>query len=568
MIGVASIVPFMAVVGDPGVIESNAVLRAVYEYFGSPGQREFLAGLGVTAFVALVISLSFGAATQWAMNRYGHVFNYRLSVRLLCVYFSRPYVWFLETHSVDLGRRTLHAIVGLVSQTIIPMLRIASKLIVVVFLLTLVILVNPIIALLAALVFSSLYAVVYLAVRHYLAKSGLDVWKAEDERFRIVYEAFGAIKQVKIAGLEAEYLSRYRTPADRVARLLANQATLGLMPKFLMEAIAFGGILLILVVLILSQEQSLGRVLPIVTVYAFTGYRLMPALQSLYFDFATMRSGQPSLDLLEPDLLAGLKVPAPQFRQFDPHATLVPETSIRLEDVSFTYSNAAAPALDRITLEIPANRSVAFVGTTGAGKSTIVDLILGLLEADSGRLFVDGIEITAANRHQWQEAIGYVPQDIFLKDDSIAANIAFGVAPDAIDRSRVELAARSAELHEFIVNELPDGYDTWIGERGVRLSGGQRQRIAIARALYRDPPVLVFDEATSALDTLTERAVMAAVDLLGTKKTIIIVAHRLSTVRRCDKIFLLEHGRLVGSGSFDELTASNAQFRAMSAGGA
>ena len=206
-------------------------------------------------------------------------------------------------------------------------------------------------------------------------------------------------------------------------------------------------------------------------------------------------------------------------------------------------------------MTIPARTTVGLVGGTGAGKTTVVDLVLGLLEPTKGTIRVDGVPVTAANRRAWQRTIGYVPQAIFLTDESVAANIAFGLPPEAIDRAAVERAARIAELHDFVTAELPQGYDTPVGERGVRLSGGQRQRIGIARALYHDPDVLILDEATSALDNLTEKAVMDAVHNLGHAKTIVLIAHRLSTVRACDTIFMMEQGRVVAQGRYDELIA-------------
>ncbi|EWG99105.1 hypothetical protein Q427_26930 [Halomonas sp. BC04] len=236
---------------------------------------------------------------------------------------------------------------------------------------------------------------------------------------------------------------------------------------------------------------------------------------------------------------------------------------IRLEDITYRYPQAERPALDQLSLEIPARTTVGLVGSTGSGKTTTVDIILGLLTSQHGQLVVDGTPITADNVRAWQRAIGYVPQHIYLADDTVAANIAFGLPADKIDMQAVERAARIANLHDFVVNDMDHGYDTQVGERGVRLSGGQRQRIGIARALYRDPEVLVLDEATSALDNITEQAVMEAVHNLGHRKTIILIAHRLSTVEACDRIFLLKHGRLDGTGRYDELLADNANFQSM-----
>ncbi len=228
----------------------------------------------------------------------------------------------------------------------------------------------------------------------------------------------------------------------------------------------------------------------------------------------------------------------------------------------------SAPRCRGLSLTIPARTTVGIVGGTGAGKTTAVDLLLGLLEPQAGEIRVDGVAVTAGNLRAWQNAIGYVPQQIFLIDDSVSANIAFGQPKRKIDQAAVERAARIAELHDFVTTEMPQGYDTLVGERGVRLSGGQRQRIGIARALYHDPDVLILDEATSALDNLTEKAVMDAVHNLGHAKTIVLIAHRLSTVRDCDTIFMLERGALIAEGSYDELLEHSREFRAMAVGAA
>src|SRR5680860_328719 len=240
--------------------------------------------------------------------------------------------------------------------------------------------------------------------------------------------------------------------------------------------------------------------------------------------------------------------------------------SERLHDASFAYPHASAPALRNIDTAVPVGTSLGLAGGTGAGKTTLVDIVLGLLPPSEGELLVDDTPIAPANLRAWQRALGYVPQEIFLTDSSVAENIALGIPAEDIDGDIVQRCGQMAQVHEFIMEELPRGYDTFVGERGVRLSGGQRQRIGIARALYHDPAVLVFDEATSALDTVTERAVMQAVKDLSPQKTIIIIAHRLSTVRDCDRIVLLEQGEIVAEGTFTELAQSSGRFRDMAEG--
>ena len=563
-VGVASIMPFMAVVGNPQIIESNTVLNYLYIQVGTPGDQMFLAMLGFAAFIALVTALAFGAFTEWFLNRYSQQCILRLSVRLLRAYYARPYQWFLSHHSADLGRTVLQEVAGLVMQSLMPALRVFSRLLVVFFLLLLVIVADPIIALTTAGALIFLYSLIYLFFRGYLARISAASWIANEERFRIAQEGLGAIKQVKVSGLESVYLDRFLVPGKRLARYQANQASLGTLPRYFMEAFAFGGILFILVFLILTRDEGLGLVLPLVAVYAFAGYRLMPALQSVYHDVSAMRYSGYILHRLYPEFMAtdsnSSSNVSPAAHPCDP---LPVRRDIVLKDITFSYPDSPTPALNNISVVIPANSCVAFVGATGAGKTTAIDLILGLLSPDQGKLLVDGVEINYNNRRQWQRAIGYVPQEIFLSDDSIAANIAFGEFPDRIDFQAVEAAARTADLHDFVTQELPDGFATKVGERGVRLSGGQRQRIGIARALYRDPSVLVFDEATSALDNVTESTVMSAIRNIGRKKTIIMIAHRLSTVRHCDTIFMMKGGRVVADGNYDELAATSSEFSAM-----
>ena len=320
-----------------------------------------------------------------------------------------------------------------------------------------------------------------------------------------------------------------------------------------------------MLLLLAAEDGQLSTVLPLIALYTFAGYRLMPALQKIYASLSQLRFGQPALDALHRDMVETeqVNVCEPLNANSKSQQVIHLNEFIELDNINYSYPEAAQATLNNLSLTIPVHSTVGLVGSTGAGKTTVVDLILGLLEPQQGQLKIDGKPISGQEIRSWQRNIGYVPQSIFLSDDSVAANIAFGVAPDKIDYSEVERAAKIAELHEFVINEMPQGYSTLVGERGVRLSGGQRQRIGIARALYHDPEVLVLDEATSALDNLTEKAVMDAVHNLNNRKTIILIAHRLSTVRECSIIFMLDHGELIAQGSYSELINEHEQFRAM-----
>ncbi|MFN3280381.1 MAG: ABC transporter ATP-binding protein, partial [Tabrizicola sp.] len=297
----------------------------------------------------------------------------------------------------------------------------------------------------------------------------------------------------------------------------------------------------------------------------FSTMRLLPSLQQIYHSLVALRGATAILDAIVADFKSTPALPLADAVRTEP---LRLERALELDGVSFAYAQAEKPTLRGVDLVIPARTTVGIVGGTGAGKTTLVDLILGLLTPDQGEIRVDGVRITPENLRAWQDTLGYVPQTIFLTDETIASNIAFGVPKDQIDMAAVERAARIAALHDFVVSDLPQGYQTFVGERGVRLSGGQRQRIGIARALYRDPTLLIMDEATSALDNITERVVMEAVNRVRADKTIILIAHRLTTVKTCDTIFLMDRGRLLAQGSYDELLAGNATFRRMVAGDA
>ena len=317
--------------------------------------------------------------------------------------------------------------------------------------------------------------------------------------------------------------------------------------------------MLLLILYIISQTGTFNKAIPIIAVYAFAGYRLIPSIQNIYQSIASLKFNIAAINELFNDL-KDANTPNSNQNQ----GILSFNKTINLNHVDYNYPNASRTALTDISLTIPSRTTVGIVGTTGCGKTTTVDIILGLLKPQKGTLEIDGVIITEKNIRAWQRSIGYVPQHIFLSDDTIAANIAFGVGLKDINFQSVEKAAKIANLDMFVINELPDQYETIIGERGVRLSGGQRQRIGIARALYHNPKLLILDEATSALDNKTEKVIMEAVNKLSKDITIILITHRLTTVKKCDKIFLLENGKLKAEGDYDKLIEFNNYFRSLS----
>jgi ABC-type bacteriocin/lantibiotic exporter with double-glycine peptidase domain len=578
-VGVVSIMPFLSVLFNPEVIQKNAYLSYAYNTLGFSSSQSFLVFTGVLVFVAVVSNLTLKALTQYALARFTQMRNYTISARLLQDYLGRPYSWFLNRHSADLGRTVLAEVYQVISGVLIPITQFVANTVIATCLIITLLLINPLVAVLATVLLGGSYFLVYTVLRKHLSRIGTERVQSNKERFQIAQEALGGIKEVKAAGLEAGYMNSFNKPAQRFAKCQAANIVIGQIPRFVLEALAFGGLLAIVLVMLATRGGDMGQVLPILGVFAFAGQRLLPALQGIYQNATNMRFGKPALDALHADLSEEKSEPLESAKDVVP---LPLKQHIEFTSIGFTYPGASQAAIHDLTLKIPANTTVGFVGSTGAGKTTLVDIIMALLTPDHGQLLVDGQPIFEGQKtpaltvdkvqrnsynslKRWQRALGYVPQQIFLADDSVSANIAFGVPAEEVDQNAVKRATKIAELHEFVTQELPKGYETTVGERGVRLSGGQRQRIGIARAMYHDPDVLILDEATSALDNITERAIMDAVHNLSRKKTIILIAHRLSTVKKCDQIYLLEHGRLLSQGTYSELLAESEEFKSMAA---
>ena len=559
VLGVASILPFIAVLSNPELVQTNTLLNTAFSishYIGIYTTEQFLFALGVSVFVLLVSSLAFRSLTTYAQIRFVLMREYSISKRLLEGYLHQPYSWFLSRHSADLGKTILSEVSLVVNGGITPFLTLTTQSTVSLAIVILLIIVDPLLALSVGVVLGLFYASIYAITSNLLNRLGQARHVANKERYTAVSEAFGAAKEMKVSRLEQTYIQRFAKPAEIYAKGQATAAVIAQIPRFALEAIAFGGMLLIILYLML-RGGSFTSSLPIITLYAFASYRLMPSLQQIYAAFAQLRFAGPAVNSLHQDLM-NLQVYEVQQDVISP---LSLTQAITLSQVSYRYPNAPQSAIKGIDISIPAHSSVGFIGATGSGKSTAVDVILGLLEPQKGSLNVDGQPITAANLRKWQKTIGYVPQQIFLADDSVAANIAFGEKVNNIDQVALERAAKMAKLHEFLINDLPQGYNTVIGERGVRLSGGQRQRIGIARALYHKPKVIILDEATSALDNFTEKAVMDEVIKLGHDVTVIIIAHRLSTIRHCDQLYLFDKGKLKASGTYQELFIASEHFR-------
>lgn len=525
--GVLSIMPFLSVLARPEIIQENALLLDAYSRFGFADWHAFITALGAASIVLVVGSSAFKTVTLHTINRFVFLLRHSISARILSRYLQQPYEFFLSHNSAELSRNVLSEVDQLQGGLIQPLAQLIAQGAVVFAMLVLLVAYNPWIALAAIAVVGTLYGSIYALVRRRLGRIGELRQQANGQRFKACNEALGGIKDVLVTHSASVYEQQFARASREFSRHQANAQTLSQSPLYMVEAVGYTGLIL-LALLLMAQRGDIAQVLPALGLYGFAAYRMLPSVQIMYRGFAQLKFSSAALDALH----AGLSLP--ERKPADASgAMLAPRKEIRLEGIRYAYPGSPdKPVLEDLHLTIPACASTGIAGPSGTGKTTLMDLLLGLLTPQEGSILIDDMPITHANVADWQRAVGYVPQHIFLADMSVARNIAFGIPPAQIDQQAVERAARTAQIHEFIANELPLGYDTPIGERGIRLSGGQRQRIGIARALYRDPPVLFFDEATSALDNSTEAAVTETIAHLSKNKTVVIIAHRETSLKK------------------------------------
>lgn len=528
--GVLSIMPFLSVLGRPEVIHEQPLLSHIWRLSGAEDTRSFLLMLGVASIALVVLSSAFKTITLHVLNRFVQFLRHSISSRLLGNYLHQPYTFFLERNPSILARNVLSEVDQLAGNAIQPLSQLVAQGAVALAMAMLVFAYDPATATGIVLVLASLYGGIYLLTRKLLSRTGREGLAANGQRYQLCNEALAGIKEVKITQNADSWLDRFRHASREFARHTANSDTLAQSPLYLVEATGYS-LLIVIALLLLTRTNDIAHVLPALGLYGFAAYRMLPSAQILYRSFAKIKFSSATLDTIHYDL--GL----PQETTASSKQPLTLRRDIRLQGIHYAYpSRPDRPVLSDFNLSIPINTSIGIAGPSGAGKSTVMDILLGLLTPQKGCLLVDGMPMEAGNIAAWQRTIGYVPQHIYLADTSVAGNIAFGISRDAIDMQAVERAARAAQIHDFITNELPQGYDTRVGDRGIRLSGGQRQRIGIARALYRDPPILLMDEATSALDNATEDAVNIAIRNLSGQKTILVIAHRQASLEACARI--------------------------------
>lgn len=561
VLGIASVLPFMSLVMQPELVSSNRWLYWLYDSMNFASVDSFVIFTGVIMLVIIVLGSLVSIMATLLKNRFVWQQNHNLATSLLRKYLSLPYVYFLSNHSATLSKNILSEVNEFTSRFLIPLVNMISRSIVVLFILIMLLVVEPFVTFFAVLLLGSAYAVIYISISQRLRLGGNKWIEANTGRYKAASEAFGGIKDIKLMARERYFSDRFQVHSKKFSDLNAWNEVVGQVPRHILEIVAFGGVVTLILILITIRGTA-QNVIPLVGFFAFAGYRLIPAIQEIYASMTMVQFNKAIMEKIYEDMKEGVSDKAVKSTR-ELQEPLPFKNHVQLNKIAYSYPQTNKPVLKNISLEINRHTSIAIIGPTGAGKTTLVDIILGLLTPQQGEIIVDGTIITNANLQGWQRNLGYVPQQIYLCDDTIARNIAFGLPDEEIDDQALEEAARIANIHSFIVDELPAGYGTVIGERGIRLSGGQRQRIGIARALYCNPEILVLDEATNSLDGITEEAVLKALENAAKLKTLIIIAHRLTTTINCDVIYMLDKGEIVDQGSYQELMNSSAQFRAM-----
>ncbi|MBT4732848.1 ABC transporter ATP-binding protein [Candidatus Woesearchaeota archaeon] len=557
IIGIGAIMPFMAVVIDPTIIHENIYISYIYNLLSLEDQDELVLFFGLSMMAVILISNISQILINWGVIYFSNNQSYKLSVKLLNRYLEQPYSFFLNKNTSEMTKNIIsevnRSMIGVVLQALV----VVSKSVIIVFICLLLAFIDPVVAVVSTGILLLSYTVIHKLVKNKVSSIGAALTTANFLLYKTADEAMSAIKYIKLRGYEKKFSNFFHTPAKEISIYDTKSSLISIFPRYILEIIVFGGMV---VIVIINMRHSSHEVMSVVSLYALSGYRIMPAMQAVYSGIISIRYNLSAIDLLISDLSRKGVAINPEYNQ----AFVKFNKKLIIDNVCFSYTGTEQLVLDCLNVEIEKNTTVGIVGVTGSGKTTLIDILLGLLSPNDGDVIVDGVKITEHNLKDWQKNVGYVPQSIYLMDDTIKQNIVFGIADDRINHRQLRKVIEMTNLDSFI-STLPKKYETFIGERGVRLSGGQQQRIGIARALYHNPEVLVLDEATSSLDNITENAIMDAIHGLSHKKTIIMIAHRLSTIKKCDVIHVINNGQVVGSGSYEYLVANNKEFRDMAA---
>ncbi len=557
VVSLGAVLPFLGILTAPDLVFNHPIVADMAQAWGITSADQLVLPLTVAFATAALIAGAIRILLLWVSTRLAFASGADLSIEVYRSTLYQPYRVHVARNSSEVIGGITHKVNGVVFGVLLPLLTLVSSIILLVAITLALIAIDPMVASVAAVGFGASYALITWMSRRRLHRNSQRIAYEQTQVIKALQEGLGGIRDVLLDGTQPVYCDIYRQADHPLRRAQGSNVFISASPRPAMEAL--GMVLIAALAYALSRQVGgIATALPVLGALVLGAQRLLPALQQIYSAWASIAGSHASLAdtiaLLDQPLPAELLQPVP--------APLLIQNAIRFDAVRFRYTSDGPWVLDDLNLTIPKGARVGFVGSTGSGKSTTLDLLMGLLTPTKGEILVDGEPVKGNRLRAWQRTIAHVPQSIYLADTTLAENIAFGVPRDAIDLNRVRQAARQAQIADFIESS-PKGYQAYVGERGIRLSGGQRQRIGIARALYKQASVLVFDEATSALDNATEQSVMDAIKGLNRDLTILLIAHRLTTVRRCDTIVELEHGRVVAQGTYEQLLERSPSFRRM-----
>ncbi len=560
IVSIASIIPFMTLVGDMNLLTQNTTLAEIYRYSGIKSESQFVFFLGIGVLGVFVVSSLISMFTLWRLFMFANKTGTDIADRLYTHYLKQDWLFHANGSSAQLTKKISTETSRVTSGVLMPLMQMNARIVLAILMSISISIYDPQVAIIGLSAFAFGYFIIFSSVRKRLKRNGEAISKVDEQRFRLMNEGFGGIKDVLLFGRNDDFIKRFNETGNTFAYSQGTNQSLAQVPRYMVELVAFGFMIALVLYLIATYEGNIGLILPVLTVYTLAGFRLLPAFQQIFACAANIKGNISAFESIHQDLIDSTQTEMKTQKVV--HGYLDLKKEITLKDITFTYPGRTAPTLTELNMSIPAHSVIGIVGASGSGKSTLIDILLGLIEPQQGQLIIDGDIIGSENRRSWQNTIGFVAQSIFLSEGTIAENVAFGIPNTNINLEQVEHALHLSNL-TTLINSLEDGIQTKVGERGVQLSGGQRQRIGIARALYHKAEVLVFDEATSSLDGITEKMVMEAIHEFSGKKTIIMIAHRLKTVQKCDQIFFIDKGQVVDQGSYEELIKTNEYFKKM-----
>jgi len=551
---VASILPFLELASNPNALAESPRLQFLSNLLGQKTEQETIVAIAWTTLLFMIASNSLSVLSFWLQQKIAWTVSHVVSMRLVNAYAELPYEFFINKSSSDLIRSAIDDIYNLVEGVVLAGCNLVSQFLIAALILTMLIIVNPTVALTAVTIIGVIYLLIILIRQSFLVKLGEEKLAATSNRYQTFVEFISGIKTIKSNGVKQHFIERFEKPSYHYSQIHPKVAATFIFPRYIVETLAFGAVVFIALFLTKSPSGFVNA-LPTLTLFTLAGYRLIPAVHGIYVSIAQMLNSYPAIDSIYDDTQSVTHIP----KQTDKALTF--EHSVELSAVSYTYPKAETPSLCDVSIHIEKGKKIALIGPSGSGKTTLIDLVLGLLKPSDGNILIDGVQLDSNNLKSWKDKIGYVPQDVFLYNDTITNNIAFG--SKTVDENNIRRAANIAQISDFIETELPQQYDTNIGDNGVRLSGGQRQRLGLARAFYRQPSVLLLDEATSALDNVTESKVIQAIHNEAPDVTIIMIAHRISTVVHCDMLYTVDRGKILEQGTYQELMEKSELFKVL-----